>query len=304
MDAQYIKAFKFIKDPCDLKATLEVLRQYFVPLKEQFLNQIANPKFYPVISWLDYSAACSNWNVIDRQLTSQDIDRTFIATNYEEVDLENNDENSLCRYEFLEITARIGKIRYFEKGQSKTVAEATKRIIDQHILVCGSERMPWQEFRTDRLWCLEVDDLFKANKRALDALYRFTKTGGHTKDAKVLSSDDAVKMVALAGFDGAEHEKRVTLAYSLSKMTIIDEMGDFDNYNKMKHVEFLEFLGRLAELNYDGEQPLVVKLERLLEMLFSKIISMKVTYPDDEADIETDSDCVDDQVDEFKEQIL
>lgn len=81
--------------------------------------------------------------MIDKLLTSQDIDRTFIATNYEEVELENNDENSLCRYEFLEITARIGKIRYFDKGLCKTVAEATKRIIDEHILVCGPERMPW-----------------------------------------------------------------------------------------------------------------------------------------------------------------
>lgn len=111
-------------------------------------------------------------------------------------------------------------------------------------------------------------------------------------------------MLALAGFDGAEFEKRATLAFSLSKMTIIDEMEDFDNYNKMKHVEFLEFLGRLAELTYEGEQPLHLKLEGLMEALFVKVLNQKVAFPDDEADIETDSDCVDDVIDEMKEEIL
>ena len=46
---------------------------------------------------------------IDRNLTITDIDRIFIATNYEEKELDNqaNDENALCRFEFLEIIVTL-----------------------------------------------------------------------------------------------------------------------------------------------------------------------------------------------------
>jgi hypothetical protein len=67
-------------------------------------------------------------------LTSQDIDRTFIATNFEEVDLDNNDDKSLCRYEFLEIIARLGKIKYFDKDKCASIADAAEKIIVDYIL--------------------------------------------------------------------------------------------------------------------------------------------------------------------------
>lgn len=44
------------------------------------------------------------------------IDRAFIATNFEEVDLEDNPDKSLCRYEFYEIIVRIAVEKYVESG--------------------------------------------------------------------------------------------------------------------------------------------------------------------------------------------
>lgn len=202
LDAQFLKNFKFIKDKEDLAATEAVLREYFVPLKAQYLNQISNPKFYPVITWLDYSLATSQWRIVDRNLTSTDIDRLFIATNYEEVDLDNNDDNSLCRYEFFEIIARMGKVKYFEKGICKTIHESTRRLIEDHLLAYPAGQMPWHEFRVDRLWNLDVDDLFKANKVGIAQIYDFVKRGEHTRDQNALTLDDALKFVQYAGYEG------------------------------------------------------------------------------------------------------
>ena len=202
IDSQFIKTDKFIKDKVDAEATLEVLREYFQPLKNQFLNQCSIPKFYPVITWLEFSKACKNWNIFDKYLSSVDIDRLFIATNYEEEDLDNNDDNSLCRYEFSEIAARIGKERYYDKGLTNTVAEGTRRFIEEHMIPNTCEIMPWQEFREKRLWVLEVDDLYKANKRAIDFLYNFTMTGAHTKNRKYLTMKDAVWLMKNAGWEG------------------------------------------------------------------------------------------------------
>ena len=58
LDAQFLKAYKFIKDPRDLAATLEVLKEYFTPLRLQFLSLCCSPKSYPVVTWLDFSSAC------------------------------------------------------------------------------------------------------------------------------------------------------------------------------------------------------------------------------------------------------
>lgn len=86
-------------------------------MKDQFTFLIANPKTYSVVGWLEFACCCENsWKIIDKNLTSQDIDRTFIAVNFEEVDLKNNDEKSLCRYKFMEIIVRLAKIKYFDKG--------------------------------------------------------------------------------------------------------------------------------------------------------------------------------------------
>jgi hypothetical protein len=95
---------------------------------------IGNPDMYPVIGWLDYVNACDIWKIIDKNLTSQDVDRTFIAVNFEEVDLDNNDDKSLCRYEFLEITARLAKIKYFDKGICASIAESTEKLIVEYLI--------------------------------------------------------------------------------------------------------------------------------------------------------------------------
>ena len=63
---------------------------------------------------MEFSKACRHWKILDKNFNATDIDRIFIATNYEEEELENNDDNSLCRYEFSEIIARIGKEKFYD----------------------------------------------------------------------------------------------------------------------------------------------------------------------------------------------
>jgi|OM-RGC.v1.038756939 hypothetical protein len=41
---------------------------------------------------------------------------------------------------------------------------------------------------------------------------------------------DACRLVEIIGFEGVEYEKKASLAYSLSKGFIPDEMEDFDRY--------------------------------------------------------------------------
>ena len=76
-------------------------------------------------------------------MTSQDIDRVFIATNFEEEDLEENDDKSLCRFEFSEIIARMAKTKYFEKKAFGTVHESCECLIKNYIVPNSIEEMGW-----------------------------------------------------------------------------------------------------------------------------------------------------------------
>jgi len=42
----------------------------------------------------------------------QTVDRLFIATNVELVELEDNPDRDLCRFEFFEIIVRLGAAKY------------------------------------------------------------------------------------------------------------------------------------------------------------------------------------------------
>ena len=51
-------------------------------------------------------------------------------------------------------------------------------------------------------------------------------------------------------------KSQIKQAYVLSKMTVIDENSNdaIIQYNKLIYVEFLEFLGRIAELYFKGSE--------------------------------------------------
>lgn len=72
----------------------------------------------------------------------QDIDRIFIATNFEEVEQENNEDRSLCRYEFYEIIVRMAREKYFMKKILPDMALASERIIQD---ILSADFFPFDE---------------------------------------------------------------------------------------------------------------------------------------------------------------
>lgn len=69
------------------------------------------------------------------------IDRLFIAVNVEIVDLEENHDRSLCRYEFFEILARIAYTKYVEKGACRHVNEGLDKLITEYVLCNTIEKI-------------------------------------------------------------------------------------------------------------------------------------------------------------------
>jgi hypothetical protein len=81
---------------------------------------------------------------MESNLSMTEIDQIFVATNYDEDDNSENDEGSLCRYEFLEIIVRIAKVKFYDKKIHPSISQATKHLLEDYILPNSSEVMSWQ----------------------------------------------------------------------------------------------------------------------------------------------------------------
>lgn len=296
-DVARTRLSKFIKVQKDLEDTKSVLQRHYPHLKHMFQLHIA--KSYPGVQWFAFIRICLRWKIIDTDLLNIDIDRIFIATNFEEEDLEENDDKALCRYEFIEIIARMAKHKFFDSGAASSVSEATERLLAQFIIP-NSEDLDQQEFRDSLLWTIEVNDMLKENMYSIDCLYRKYATLG-AQVYKFLSKDDAVTLYqeAVVNSPGNFNEptqeqiQRLVQAYSLSKMTIEDEMGDFAKYNQMSIVEFYEYLGRWAALTYeeDTSTPFLRKYEKLLRLVLPLAgKQFKPFKADDQIDSSSDYD--------------
>lgn len=84
--------------------------------------------------------------VPDKAVSPLILDIYFKAVNFEEgEDQEGNDDNSLIRFEFFEILVRIAKGKYVETKKVMNLAEATEKLINDHILQLADNQkvMTW-----------------------------------------------------------------------------------------------------------------------------------------------------------------
>ena len=117
---------------------------------------------FPTISMLDFSNLCNECQILDKNILISTLDRLFIATNVELVDMDENPDNELCRFEMFEIFLRIVGAKYKDPQITQTYNEGLKLLLEKH-LIPKSQTIQWQELRDKQLWTLEVNDTLDAN---------------------------------------------------------------------------------------------------------------------------------------------
>lgn len=170
----------------------------------------------------------------------------------------------------------MAKCKYYEKDVFPTMHEATAHLLSEFIVPNSQIKMEGQRFRAVNMYNTETAGLIQANLIGIHALYAHFATYGKELQ-KHFSKDNALKLLDASYETGGAklfqgtyqlQVKKVVTAYSLCKMTIVDESKDYSSYFKLKHVEFYEFLCRWAELvDPTDEGPFVEKLEKLLTVL-------------------------------------
>ncbi|CAI2376886.1 unnamed protein product [Moneuplotes crassus] len=280
MDFSYSKISRIIKSEGEFEQTRDIFNAYIENLKELFIHCIGKSSF-PGLSWLDLSSLCQEWSIVDSNCSLADIDRIFIATKVSDRFKSTKD---LSRFEFWEVLVRIAIKKYFEPGIINSIPSAVEELITKNLLTHFKPRIDWKKWREMELWNLNIDDLFKRNLENLNLLY----SRNLTQMKKFMSYSDLMELTKEAEVDILEN--KINLAYSYSKMTVLDEVKAlgilkklsktsgkvYEGYFKVQFTEFIEFIGRLAQIqnldkhehNYRG------MLKDTIEIILSQFLSV------------------------------
>jgi hypothetical protein len=149
---------------------LEVLRKNYTNLKTIYLMLISG-ELFPNIGWFEFENFCHDSKMVDKYLSVRQIDQAFIAVNFDDNELEEEDNASreLCRYEFMEILVRIADVKYRQTKQLRTFAEAFDRFLTE--LFSNFELAEWNEFRTELLWAFDPNLVYELNQNLLKRLF-------------------------------------------------------------------------------------------------------------------------------------
>ena len=73
---------------------------------------------------------------------------------------------------FYEAIVRIAFFKYKLNGTCETVIEALKKLMKE-ILKPANDNHEWMPWRTEKLWVLDIDDLYKTNLAAMKKLWSY-----------------------------------------------------------------------------------------------------------------------------------
>lgn len=96
-------------------------------------------------------------------------------------------------------------------------------------------------------------------------------------------------------------DKEIKFCFGMSKMTVKDEVKNVEEYERLRFVEFLEFIGRVAHVKYitETDLPFDEKLNLLLDDIFP-VFNLKRK---DSKDVEDDGNTSDESVFVKKSQL-
>lgn len=139
-DEKFWKIRKICRNDSDAyNDVCDVVKDSYEDLKEIFqiaAIQYGNPPDFDMRSFRNF---CKDAGILDRQLTGSVLDTYFKAANFEEIDQDNNDDNAIIRFEFLEILVRIARGKYISFGKEKRLDYSMMKLIQQHIMPMSSK---------------------------------------------------------------------------------------------------------------------------------------------------------------------
>lgn len=158
----------------------------------------------------------------------------------------------------------MGNAKYRETGIVQTYPQALEKLIIEKIIPFFKPD-PWQGFRDEQLWTIDVNDILEANLENLRKIYNLT----FTSVKKYITFQDIIQLFTRDA-DVGLGEVDLLYAFGMSKMAVTNEVQNYKQYSVMQMPEFLEFIGRMSDVKFRSipsmaSNPLAWKIDQVLD---------------------------------------
>ena len=115
-----------------------------------------------------------SWDIFTEKFNKLEVDNIFlrITKNIPEELVGKMPEKDMSRFQFYEALVRIAYVRYKTSGLTQTTSEGLHILIED-VLKKKYDNAIWISWRENKLWTLQVDDLYKVNLSSMKKLYAF-----------------------------------------------------------------------------------------------------------------------------------
>lgn len=220
------------------------------------------------------------------------LDRIFLAANIsselwiDRLGHKIKHQGFMSRHQFLESVVRCGATKYINANYpqpEKKLANATTRILqDLKDNVVIYDQFEFRKY----FWNTKVSNYFKKKEDKIRTVLQRHIRANHIL-CPFLTLDNVSTIVASFGLSAQEIQKM----WALSKQTHVEEYNEqaYTKYNRMRQVEFNEFIGRVAELNLPSSTPDPHELKKAIEEVMDEIFRQHDLPEDDEDDSSDES---------------
>jgi len=163
-------------------------------------------------------------------------------TNAVKFDSKIHAPNYMSRFEFMETLVRIAKGKYPDEAVNEGLEMLFAEIFESY------REEPWGQFRANKLWKLEINDVFYNNMEKCKTLMKRY----HEARKATFTLADCTRM-CLTDIDINITATDVPWCWGMSKMTVTRETKMYGKYECMELVEFYEFIARMADRHFRGD---------------------------------------------------
>ena len=251
-DWERTKIPKLIKDVAQQNAIRKMLRANYRNFREVYKHYSSLGQQAGVwsIGQNAFSDLCTQCNLVDGvTLKLSDLDFQFKVTNYSEVkNHPRNPANALIRFQIMEIFVRIAIDKFIKTEICETHVEAVEKMLNEHLLPVFAN-YDTNKWRWSRYLNEECDNVFKAYFPIVQAVYKAnSKKNVKPGQKPFMCLEEFQEICANAHLlTDTFTTREIDICFNLAMMTQVNEL-DYDRHFQMNFVEFLEALGRAADL--------------------------------------------------------
>jgi hypothetical protein len=251
-DWERTKIPKLVKDVAQQNEIRKMLRANYRLFREAYKHYSSLGQQAGVwsIGQNAFSDLCMQCNLVDGvTLKLSDLDFQFKVTNYSEVkNHPRNPANALIRFQFMEIFVRIAIDKYIKSEICESYAEAVDKMLKENLLPVFAN-YDTNKWRWGRYLNEECDNVFKAYLPIIQTVYKAnSKKNVKPGQKPFMCLEEFQEICANAHLlTDSFTTREIDICFNLAMITQVNEL-DSDRHFQMSFVEFLEALGRAADL--------------------------------------------------------